>query len=152
MRNHRHGEHPPQFTIGKQIFGPEFLQRLLDDRQLMMAVEHALAEAGEVFAASENAGSVESGEKFAGVLDGLARIGRHCTRSHHFAGGFEGQIEHRSEVDIEAESVGIRAENLSVLSEQLAIAGSEDLCRRGRWTEHITEAVDGAAFEVDASE
>ena len=92
-----------------------------------MAVECAFAKTGEVLATSEDGGDAQSGEKLAGIGNGFAWVSRDRARTHHAARGFEGQIEHRSEVNVESECAAIFSDHLSVFAEELAIAGGEDV-------------------------
>ena len=39
-----------------------------------------------------------------------------------------------------------------MLAEEFAIAGGEDICGGGRWTEHVAKAIYDSAFEIDAGE
>ena len=79
-------------------------------------------------------------------------VRRDRARTHHAARGFEGEIEHRGEVNIESEGAAVLSDQLAVLAEEFAIAGGEYIRRRGRWPEHVAKSVYAAAFEVDAGE
>ena len=127
VRNHHEGKLATHDAIGNQVFGPKFSQRLLDAREFMMRVEVGFAESGKMFAAAEDSGIAQSAQEFAGVDDDLLRIGGDGSRTHHRARGFKGQVERGSEVDVEAESAAVGADDASMLAVEFAASGGEDL-------------------------
>src|SRR5271157_3922264 len=151
VRNHRHRQLRSQRAVRQQIFGPKLLERLLNHRQVVTAVERALAKAGKVLAASQNARGSKPGEKLARISNRLTRIRRNRARTHHVARSFKRQIEHGSEVDVESKSTAILSDHLPVLAEKLAIAGREHVRRRRSGTKHIAKTVHLSTFEIDTS-
>src|SRR5579862_9196000 len=118
---------------------------------MVMTIEGAFAETGKVLATSQHVGGAQSGEKFAGVGYGFTRIGGNGTGTHHAARGFEGKIEDGGEVEVEAEGTAVFSDELAVLAEKFVVTAGEDL-RSGRGgAESFAEAIDLAAFKVDAS-
>ncbi len=61
-----------EHTVRKQILCPKLFQRLVDDRQFVMAVEIAFAEAGEMLATSQHVRASQAGEKLASIVAGRA--------------------------------------------------------------------------------
>src|SRR5437667_12434263 len=112
----------------------------------MMGVELGFAESGKMFAAAENSGISQSAQEFARVNDDLFRIGRDGSRTHHRSRGFERQVERGSEVDVEAEGAAVGADDASVLAEEFAASGGEDLGGRRGWSQYVAKAVNRAAF------
>ena len=117
-----------------------------------MAVELAFAKSGEVLAAAQNFGGLESRQKFVSVGNGLGRVGRHRTRSHYRARCLERQIEHRSKVDVESHCAAVLTDDLAMLSEDVRVAGGECLSRRWSCAQRLAKTIDCSAFEVDAGE
>ena len=137
-------------AVRQQILGPKFSQRLFDHRQLVMAVERAFAQTGEMLATSQHSRGPQAGEELARVGNRLARIRRNRARTHDAARSFKRQIEHGSEVNVESQSAAVRSDDLPMLAEKFAIGSGEHLrCRRG-WTQHLAKAVHVSAFEIDA--
>src|SRR5271166_3011554 len=118
----------------------------------MMTIELAFTEAGEVFAASQHVCFAKAGEKLAPIGDSFLRLRRDHARAHHAARGFKCQIKRRSEINIKAEGAAVLSDNLTMLEEELAVAGGEDIGRGRCGTEHVAEAVDESAFEIDTGE
>src|SRR5712692_7702379 len=117
-----------------------------------MAVESALAQAGEVLAASENARRAQAREKFARVANRFARVCRDRARTHHAPRSFKGEIEHGSEVNVKSQSAAVFANHLPVLTEEFAIAGGEHIRCRRCWAEHVAKSIHAPAFEIAAGE
>src|SRR5208282_2185841 len=138
--------------IRKQILDPHLLDRLLNYGERVMAVKLALTESGEVLAAAEHTGIAQSAQKLAGVGNDLLGIVRNRPRTQHRPRSFVGQVEHRSKIYIEAQNAAVFADHASMLAKKRSASGGKNFCRRRRRTEHVAEAVDGAAFQVDACE
>src|SRR5882724_9053754 len=105
-----------------------------------------------MLAAAEDTGITQPTEEFAGVGNDLLGIIRDCPRAHHGSRGLKRKVERGSEVHVEAERAAVRANDASVLTEERAVAGGKDLCRRWCGPEHVAETVYGSAFEVYTSE
>src|ERR1700728_3924041 len=114
-----------------------------------MAVEIAFAEAGKMFATSEDAASTKSGEELPRVRSCFPGIGGDGTRTHHFARGFEGEVEDGGEIDIESKEATVFPNDLTMLTKELAIGGGEYLRGRRRWPKDVPESVDASAFEIN---
>src|SRR5579871_5518939 len=95
-----------------------------------MAVERAFAEAGEVFAASENFGGGKAGEKFAGILSSFGGISGDGAGTQDAARGVEGEVENWSKVEVESEGAAVIADDPAVGTKAAWIAGGKDF--RGR--------------------
>src|ERR1700693_2755452 len=104
-----------------------------------------------MFPAAEHVTSSQSREKLARICHRFPRSCRDHARTHHAPRDIEGQIQHGSEVHVESQSAAVLTDDLPMLAEEFAIAGRENFRRRGRWSEHVAEAVDEAAFKIDAS-
>ena len=62
------------------------------------------------------------------------------------------QIQHGGEVGIESKGANFFANQSPMLAEHLLGSGSSDIGDRGRWSDGVAQAVDRAAFHVDAEE
>src|SRR5208283_6171984 len=102
--------------------------------QFVVCVERSLAETGEVLAAAENAGIGESAQELTRIAGHLRRVVRDCPRTQHCPGGLESQVEHGSEVHIEAQRAAVFADDASMLAKERAAACGENVCRRGSRT------------------
>jgi hypothetical protein len=117
-----------------------------------MAVERPFAEAGKMFAASQNSGLCQSGEELADVFHGFHGIRRDCTRRHHLARCLESQIEDGGKVYVKAERTAVLADNLAVFAKHAGIAGGKHVRRGWRRPKGVTKTIDAPAFQIDASE
>ena len=64
VADQNHGQLALHHLVGKQVFRPELLKALIDHRQIVMRIQIAFAESGEMFARSDDTGRREAGEKF----------------------------------------------------------------------------------------
>src|SRR5579883_1236802 len=122
MRDHHEGEVLAQFLEGIEVLFPEALEGFVDAGQLVVRVEVAFAESGEVLAGAEDVGDVEPVEKAAGVERGLFGIGRYGARGEHAARRREIEIDGRGKVGVEAESADLVADKLAVFLEEILVA------------------------------
>ncbi len=85
MRYHHHRHLGTERAVWQQILGPKLFQRLVDQRQLVVAVEFAFAKAGKVLAASQDARCAQPGEELAPIGSRFAWVRRNRSRAHHLA-------------------------------------------------------------------
>ena len=106
-----------------------------------------------MLAAAEDVGIAQSAQKFARVDDRPASDRpKPRANSSPDREASKAKIEDGSEVDVEAKSAAVFADDAAVLAKELAIAGGEDIGGERRGTDHVAEAVHLAAFEIHAGE
>src|SRR4029077_10060983 len=59
-------------------------------------------------------------------------------------------VQDGSEINAESQSAAVLSNHLTVLAEEAAIAGAEDIRRRRCRSQYVAKAVDAPAFEVHA--
>src|SRR4051812_21577243 len=116
----------------------------------MVAIKIAFTQAREVLAAAEHFGIFQAAQKRACVCNRLFGIGRGCAAGKHRARSLESKIENRSKVRVEAQRARFQAQDFSVHAEELAVAGGKYLLYGWRRRDYFFQAINGAAFQIDA--
>src|SRR5271166_6168557 len=98
----------------------------------MMAVKLALAQSGEMLAASQHARLAQPRQELARVADDFFRIVRNRTRTQHRARSLECQVKHRGKIHVEAKSAAVFADHTPMLAKKRAASRGKNLGRRRR--------------------
>ena len=129
--------------VGREVLFPKPGKRFFDHRQIMMGIEIAFAEPGEMLAGADHACRFQPGQKFARIRDYLLgdRLKRRASSSP-CARLQSARSSTGAKSRLKPSAAQILADELAMLAKELAFAGSENLGRRRRGAGHIAEAVD----------
>ena len=150
MADQDHWQFAAHDAVGRHVFCPKFFPALVDVRQFVMGVEIGFSQSRKVFGGADHISRFQSSEKFASIENRLLRIGGNGARAHDGARDFIREVDYRSKVGVETDYPAGVADQLAVLAEELAVAAGEDFARRRRGRDDVFQAIDAAAFHVNA--
>ena len=126
------------------------LARALDHRKLVMRVERRGGIAGKMFAAAENPCRAQAAVKGAGLRDDLCRRAA-VTAAAQGIFGFvvEGNVQHRAEIEIEAEQPEQPSGDVAMPANESEVALIAELLSVRRFIANKLQARNPAAFLID---
>src|SRR5207248_685687 len=151
MSDHHKRNSLAQFAIRSEILRPYLIPAALDRGEFLVCIEISSSQSGKVLAAAKNICSGEPFEKSLRVSHYLLGIVRNGSRGQYLACLRQVEVEHRREIYIESQGPNLFTNDAAVFFKQLLGIRAKNVGGRGRRSDDVAQAIDRAAFQVDAA-